>query len=97
MLQTPYCGLETFNVVIIISNISDEGVKSLMSAGGGRVLRSVSLRYTNITDRALVALAAACAHLAELDVKLCRLITDTGVKAVCELRGTTLQLLNLGK
>jgi hypothetical protein len=80
-----------------LSNISDSGLQALMAAGGGQNLSRVSLRYTSITDQSLYRLAASCPHLIELDLKLCRLISDKGVKAVCEQRGHSLQLLNLGE
>ena len=80
-----------------LSNISDKGLKAVLGAGGGRSLTRVSLRYTGITDQSLYRLAASCPHLAELDLKLCRLISDKGVQAVCEQRGHNLRLVNLGR
>jgi Leucine Rich repeat len=88
--------LTTLNLNFL-SNISDNGFQVLLSAGGGQNLSRVSLRYTSITDQSLYRLAAACPNLTELDLKLCRLISDKGVRAVCEQRGHSLQLLNLGK
>jgi hypothetical protein len=80
-----------------ISNISDPGVGAVLAAGAGRNLRQVSLRYTAVTDATLERLAESCPHLAELDLKLCRLITEKGVKAVCQRRGRGLRLINLGR
>jgi hypothetical protein len=80
-----------------ISNISDPGVGAVLAAGAGRNLRQVSLRYTAVTDATLERLAESCLHLAQLDLKLCRLITEKGVKAVCQRRGRSLRLINLGR
>jgi hypothetical protein len=80
-----------------ISNISDPGVGAVLEGGAGRNLRQVSLRYTAVTDATLERLAESCPHLAELDLKLCRLITEKGVKAVCQRRGRGLRLINLGR
>jgi hypothetical protein len=80
-----------------ISNISDPGVGAVLAAGAGRNLRQVSLRYTAVTDATLERLADSCPHLAELDLKLCRLITEKGVKAVCQRRGRSLRSISLGR
>jgi hypothetical protein len=72
-------------------------MSAVLAAGAGRNLRQVSLRYTAVTDATLERLAESCPHLAELDLKLCRLITEKGVKAVCQRRGRSLRLINLGR
>ena len=74
--------------------MSDDGLLALTGAGGlpgpgcrRRVLcrlTSLSLRYTNITDAALFALAASCPDLAQLDLKGCRGVTSAGMAAVRE-------------
>jgi hypothetical protein len=93
------CGLPTLTSLNLnfISNISDPGVGAVLAAGAGRNLRQVSLRYTAVTDATLERLADSCPHLAELDLKLCRLITEKGVKAVCQRRGRSLRSINLGR
>jgi hypothetical protein len=74
--------------------VSDDGLTALTGAGklpgprggGGRLSRLayLSLRYTNVTDAALFALAASCPELAQLDLKGCRGVTAAGMAAVRE-------------
>ncbi len=69
--------------------VSDDGLAALTGGSGGHHrapchLEHLNLRYTNITDAALVSLAAACPELTHLDLKGCRGVTSAGLAAVRE-------------
>jgi len=68
-------------VAAIEQDITDEGVKALVSGCGG--LTSVNFgSCTHITDEGVKALVGACGGLTSVDFEKCNNITDEGVKAL---------------